>query len=584
MSLPRRSATPPFQSTKKQILSQKDQQIIASLQDKLAEQQADIQSRSSSIQDLRKNMELLSSKFRGEKDQMKDLQQRLDEAKRRIEYLENQLYAAQQDASLSVSLKEKLEGKEVELQQLSEKIQYLTQAISEKNMEIKRLTTREEDQTQEIRMLKSMIDKMEKEKKEDKLEFEQSINKLQLAMAQLTSTQKRLQSDLETSDQMKNEFEAKWKCELEKVSRLEGILREKEREWNEKLLIEKERREKELEMSAKEKEDEMRRLNSVIEKERLEKERMKVLGLEKEEEKQRETGEVVAKMKEWKKKMDAMEQKLKDMEKKLMDEQATSKLLTQQIAEERDESSKRIHELEDVINSLRKSQMAQFEKQKEALEAEKKAYEEEIRQKQREEREKERAFKERENKLKEEVSRMEALIMPLKQRLSSSSVIAEQQQKTIQELREEIARLKAKEPDADEKMKRVRECERQMKMAVEKIGKAVVAVESDLTCLCCMNVFDNPMTLIPCGHVMCEKCCKKSRNEKGEIICIECQSSQPLQTDRSSPSSSSTSSIIATAIIPNKLLDNTIGKVTFQKQALTDLRHVVSTLISTATE
>ena len=61
----RRQPTPPRQSSKIQILSNADQQIISDLQERLAEQKADITSRTNSLQELRGKMELISNRMKG---------------------------------------------------------------------------------------------------------------------------------------------------------------------------------------------------------------------------------------------------------------------------------------------------------------------------------------------------------------------------------------------------------------------------------------------------------------------------------------------------------------------------------------
>ena len=61
----RRVPTPQRKGSKIQILSNADQQIISDLQERLAEQKADITNRTTSIQELRGKMELISSRLKG---------------------------------------------------------------------------------------------------------------------------------------------------------------------------------------------------------------------------------------------------------------------------------------------------------------------------------------------------------------------------------------------------------------------------------------------------------------------------------------------------------------------------------------
>lgn len=79
------------------------------------------------------------------------------------------------------------------------------------------------------------------------------------------------------------------------------------------------------------------------------------------------------------------------------------------------------------------------------------------------------------------------------------------------------------------------------------------SLETDITCLYCMNIYDDPITLIPCGHSYCRKCSEGYSNG-----CSECHQKTVLNGEGKS-------------YINAANLKSISGKVTFLKQALTSI-------------
>eukprot|EP00945_MAST-04E_sp_MAST-4E-sp1_P006912 g6912.t1 len=111
--------------------------------------------------------------------------------------------------------------------------------------------------------------------------------------------------------------------------------------------------------------------------------------------------------------------------------------------------------------------------------------------------------------------------------------------------------------------------EKELKNTVAKLLKTEEATESAFTCLSCMNLFDKPVTCIPCGHSFCEKCVDSYRakhgTEGGKDECPECAGSgkQGGKVDY---------------FISNELLENLSSRFVFRKQALQGLQTVVAKL------
>ena len=96
-------------------------------------------------------------------------------------------------------------------------------------------------------------------------------------------------------------------------------------------------------------------------------------------------------------------------------------------------------------------------------------------------------------------------------------------------LQQELARsAEQAELDMQDKVerqvsKRQRQCdakERLFKSTVSKLLSAEEALESSLTCMVCLTLMKNPVTLVPCGHSLCSTCARSKSSDK--YRCGEC--------------------------------------------------------------
>ncbi|KAJ4453125.1 hypothetical protein PAPYR_12507 [Paratrimastix pyriformis] len=132
-------------------------------------------------------------------------------------------------------------------------------------------------------------------------------------------------------------------------------------------------------------------------------------------------------------------------------------------------------------------------------------------------------------------------------------------------LRAELDRLRAQAYDP--RARALEEHERAVRAAVTKVGRAVEAIEGDLTCSLCMRPMEEPRTLMPCAHTFCKRCLESHRDPAtGGYACIECGPGK-----------------LPTGIYPNKALDAVLGKWIFQKQSLQELKEATSNAGTIAT-
>jgi chromosome segregation ATPase len=97
--------------------------------------------------------------------------------------------------------------------------------------------------------------------------------------------------------------------------------------------------------------------------------------------------------------------------------------------------------------------------------------------------------------------------------------------------------------------------ERELKIGVAKLLQIEGAMESELTCLHCMNIFDKPITLIDCGHNYCKRC------EGGYLPqCVECHD-KGGKRDR-----------VSDVYQPDDRLSTLSGKFTYISQALAQIK------------
>jgi chromosome segregation ATPase len=94
-----------------------------------------------------------------------------------------------------------------------------------------------------------------------------------------------------------------------------------------------------------------------------------------------------------------------------------------------------------------------------------------------------------------------------------------------------------------------------------RLVSAYEAVENSFTCSACMQLFSDPVTLVPCGHCVCRKCVYESKDsESGSLHCPDCLPGKEH----------------VHACIANPLLDDLYGRLQFFGATLAKLRELQS--------
>eukprot|EP00818_Percolomonas_sp_WS_P000064 CAMPEP_0117450278 /NCGR_PEP_ID=MMETSP0759-20121206/8383_1 /TAXON_ID=63605 /ORGANISM="Percolomonas cosmopolitus, Strain WS" /LENGTH=774 /DNA_ID=CAMNT_0005242789 /DNA_START=291 /DNA_END=2611 /DNA_ORIENTATION=+ len=105
--------------------------------------------------------------------------------------------------------------------------------------------------------------------------------------------------------------------------------------------------------------------------------------------------------------------------------------------------------------------------------------------------------------------------------------------------------------------------EKQVQDTIQKLIKTEKASTSALTCMKCFNLFDRPMTCVPCGHVFCKECLGEIAKESRDVTCPECD--QQIQTS-----------------VNSEIIDILAGKSEYRKQTLESLKNLTNTVITGA--
>lgn len=111
------------------------------------------------------------------------------------------------------------------------------------------------------------------------------------------------------------------------------------------------------------------------------------------------------------------------------------------------------------------------------------------------------------------------------------------------------------EPQAIEILRKTQES---LESTVSSLVEAEIASESTFTCLQCMRLFVNPLTLTPCGHTYCSSCVDSMGNTSipSSVVCKECKSTQREETE---------------SIFPNQALADLTARFIFRQQTLSSL-------------
>lgn len=130
----------------------------------------------------------------------------------------------------------------------------------------------------------------------------------------------------------------------------------------------------------------------------------------------------------------------------------------------------------------------------------------------------------------------------------------ESKQAECQRLQEAFAKLQAESLQLAQEAGGVDK--KSLKSAIAKLNGAQEAMEGILTCMNCMEVYQTPMTYIPCGHTFCKSCVESSKDRNGgSYKCDECGESRPVKS-----------------VTSNTLIDEVAGKFSYQKQVLAGIQ------------
>ncbi|KAE9086073.1 hypothetical protein PF010_g20228 [Phytophthora fragariae] len=117
----------------------------------------------------------------------------------------------------------------------------------------------------------------------------------------------------------------------------------------------------------------------------------------------------------------------------------------------------------------------------------------------------------------------------------------------------------------------LRKTQDSLEQTVNSLLEAEHASESTFTCLQCMQLFTQPMTLAPCGHTYCAACLAKcgSVDVPSSISCKMCESGTKKETE---------------CIFPNYALADLTARFIFRQQSLASLTTMCLSLRNSFTE
>jgi hypothetical protein len=147
------------------------------------------------------------------------------------------------------------------------------------------------------------------------------------------------------------------------------------------------------------------------------------------------------------------------------------------------------------------------------------------------------------NENSELTSRLEQLFKDLSKERQMVSTLS-------QELRE--LKLRAMDPGLVAKLNQTQEA---LEKTVSALVEAEAASESSFTCMQCMQPFNEPKTLVPCGHTYCSRCLAAlgDAKEPSTITCKQCAKGKPHETD---------------GVFPNQALADLTARFLFRQQTL----------------
>lgn len=147
----------------------------------------------------------------------------------------------------------------------------------------------------------------------------------------------------------------------------------------------------------------------------------------------------------------------------------------------------------------------------------------------------------------EKIDKFQAELASLSKKLMNS----DQKNKELMSMLEDSRTIK--EPEVD--VEKLKKKERELQVAISKIISVEEASEASFTCVQCMDLFENAVTCIPCGHSYCDKCIKASK------ICPQCGPGVKI------------------TYYPNELLEDLTTKFRFRKTSLAGLKRMIASSV-----
>jgi chromosome segregation ATPase len=120
----------------------------------------------------------------------------------------------------------------------------------------------------------------------------------------------------------------------------------------------------------------------------------------------------------------------------------------------------------------------------------------------------------------------------------------------IQDMKEERDKVKHLEETLARKGKNLQDREKSLLKSLERVENALNSLETNLACHSCFGPLENAVLSLPCGHLHCGNC-------KPTDVCKECEGDvrQTVQVS---------------------LFDEIYGKIVYKKQALSDMKHLLT--------
>jgi len=103
----------------------------------------------------------------------------------------------------------------------------------------------------------------------------------------------------------------------------------------------------------------------------------------------------------------------------------------------------------------------------------------------------------------------------------------------------ELQRLDAEQRLLDEERRLLKRKREELKVESKKPRRLTDDIKDDITCCICYDIFDKPRCLVPCSHLLCERCLhslkQSSHTQQKKPKCPECRQTIRLDIDAPPP-------------------------------------------------